>query len=193
MVQRCTNPRNISYPRYGAIGVTVCEGWRRSSQAFLDNVGPRPSPRHSIDRVDGGKGYEPGNVRWATLQEQNRNRRQGLITVNGTTRHAWEWSEITGIPAERICHRVLRGMSPERAVSRAVKPWTKEDGGGQTNGQRGGKGEKNPQAKLNDDLVRQVRRMKAAGMRIVTIAKVLGFGETTIGDVLSGKRWGHVK
>ncbi len=76
--RRCNNPNCPSYKWYGAKGVSVCERWDDFS-AFLNDVGPRPSPDHSIDRIDPFGNYEPGNCRWATAEEQALNRRASHI------------------------------------------------------------------------------------------------------------------
>lgn len=76
IVQRCTNPRAKRWADYGGRGITICAEWRNSYAAFLRDVGRRPSPNHTLDRYPDNDGnYEPGNVRWATYLEQNRNRR----------------------------------------------------------------------------------------------------------------------
>lgn len=80
MKNRCLNPRTPSFATYGGVGITVCERWLNFGQ-FLADVGERPSAGHSLDRIDGTRGYEPGNVRWATRQEQNRNRRSNRAVV----------------------------------------------------------------------------------------------------------------
>jgi len=74
--QRCANPRCKDYPAYGGRGITICARWSSSFEAFLEDVGERPSDAHSIDRIENDRGYEPGNVRWATGVEQARNRRR---------------------------------------------------------------------------------------------------------------------
>lgn len=73
MIERCENPRCKSYRLYGAKGIKVCPRWRASYDAFCEDMGPRPSPFHSLDRIDGSKDYDPGNCRWATIQVQNQN------------------------------------------------------------------------------------------------------------------------
>lgn len=73
MHDRCRNPRSKDYPRYGGKGVKVCERWN-SFEFFIDDMGWRPGPEYSLDRIDGDKDYDPSNCRWATRLEQSRNR-----------------------------------------------------------------------------------------------------------------------
>lgn len=79
MWRRCTEPQNNSYRNYGARGISVCERWRDFWQ-FADDIGPRPSANHSIDRIDVNGNYEPSNCRWATPLQQSRNRRTCRLT-----------------------------------------------------------------------------------------------------------------
>lgn len=79
MINRCHRPGNRNYPNYGGRGITVCDQWRNDFARFLEDVGKRPSDKHSLDRIDNDKSYEPGNVRWATSKEQIRNRRNTIL------------------------------------------------------------------------------------------------------------------
>ena len=82
MIQRCHNPDHPKFRYWGGRGISVCAEWRESFAAFLAYVGPRPSPRHSIDRFPDNSGdYEPGNVRWATQKEQVANSRSRSAAV----------------------------------------------------------------------------------------------------------------
>jgi hypothetical protein len=72
---RCFNEKHYTYRNYGARGITLYPAWRDSFEAFLAGVGTRPSPKHSIDRINNDGNYEPGNVRWATAKEQSQNKR----------------------------------------------------------------------------------------------------------------------
>ena len=73
MIRRCENPNQNAY--VGALGITVCKRWRNSFEAFLADMGRKPSPRHSIDRIDKDGNFEPDNCRWVTPSQRNRNRR----------------------------------------------------------------------------------------------------------------------
>ncbi len=122
MIARCTNSNNPAWINYGGRGIKVCERWMNSFSDFLADVGPRPSPKHSIDRFPDNDGnYEPGNVRWATQIEQNRNRRSNhFLTFNGITATLTEWSERTGIRKDTLRRRIAYGWSAEKALTQFV-------------------------------------------------------------------------
>lgn len=75
MKRRCHHKNAANYGRYGARGISVCKEWLESFEAFVAHVGMPPSQKHSIDRINNSGNYEPGNVRWATAQQQADNRR----------------------------------------------------------------------------------------------------------------------
>jgi hypothetical protein len=74
MKERCYNEKNTHYKRYGGRGIIVCDRWRHSFEIFLADMGKKPSPKHSIDRIDNDGNYEPSNCRWATKKMQYSNR-----------------------------------------------------------------------------------------------------------------------
>lgn len=96
--QRCFNPKRKEYERYGKAGITMHQPWVENFEEFYDHLGPRPSKTHSVDRIDNSLGYEPGNVRWATPEEQAQNSSIARpITLNGRTMTASEWSRELGV------------------------------------------------------------------------------------------------
>lgn len=120
---RCGNPREQSYPNYGGRGITICDAWRKNYEAFLADVGRRPSAAHSIDRIDVNGNYEPGNVKWSTRFEQHRNtRRNRFLTLNGVTHCLSDWSQITGISRGTLNGRLYRGWSDEAILTTPLIP-----------------------------------------------------------------------
>lgn len=102
---RCNDPNNSRYSTYGKRGI---EFLFTSFEGFLKEIGYRPTPDHSLNRIDNDKNYEPGNVEWATRETQSRNRTSNIhITAQNQTHIIIEWSEITGIQATTIRRRYL--------------------------------------------------------------------------------------
>lgn len=116
MRSRCRNPSHVEYRNYGGRGITVCPEWD-SYANFIRDMGRRPSPGFSIDRINNDLGYEPSNCRWATGREQLLNTRRTVwITAGGVTRTRIEWAEVTGISYDAIEARQRLGWPPERVV-----------------------------------------------------------------------------
>lgn len=117
MKQRCTNQKKREWPHYGGRGITVCDQWMRSFVAFHRHVGPKPSPGHSLDRIDVNGNYEPGNVRWATNREQKENTRTvRMVTINGKTQSIAAWGREVGLPPGQINGRLSAGWTMEEAI-----------------------------------------------------------------------------
>jgi hypothetical protein len=122
MIQRCTDPSARRYDRYGGRGIYVCREWREDFWAFYSHVGPRPSNDHSIDRIDSNGNYEPGNVRWATQLEQQRNREiHHRVEWEGRTWVLSELAEAKGIAYNLLLSRVCRGWTLANSLSTPPK------------------------------------------------------------------------
>jgi len=125
MKTRCFNPKAQQYANYGARGITVCAAWRDSFEAFIADMGARPSSKHSLDRIDNERGYEPENCRWATVHQQNNNQRHNrLIEVDGVVSTVAEAIARLGAHPATIKTRINRGWSIDRAFSVPIKPKT---------------------------------------------------------------------
>lgn len=127
MKGRCLDPNNKDYPRWGGRGVTVCAEWAESFEAFFAHVGPRPAGT-TLDRIHNNRGYEPGNVRWATHQQQQANRRDTwIVEIDGVQYDSAEaaaiahgvstttikrWCEVFFDP--RRAHQINHGWTPAR-------------------------------------------------------------------------------
>lgn len=117
MRRRCTDPRRSNYRFYGGRGITVCERWQ-SFENFVADMGPKPDGGHTIDRIDCNRGYEPGNCRWATWKEQQRNRRNNhRLTIEGVMLTVIEWAEQGNLDPEIVYRRLKRGWLPTDAVT----------------------------------------------------------------------------
>jgi len=124
MIQRCHNPNDGDYARYGAKGVYVCSQWRHGVggvsgfTVFMEDIGQYCRRHLTLDRIDNSKGYEPGNVRWATAKEQANNRTSTkLLTIDGDTRPLSEWCAMYSIGPKTVLYRLKRGMTHAEAIT----------------------------------------------------------------------------
>jgi len=176
MVQRCTNPRRRCYGSYGGRGITVCDRWRDSFESFLADIGPRPSMAHSLDRIDNAKGYEPGNVRWATRSEQMRNMRSNhWFDLAGRRVLLDEIVAAAGTSTGSVRYWLARGLTPDQVVARAK------------NGPAGEPGV--PNAKLTRARAEQVRTMLAGGVSIAEASALTGMSKTQLRRIAAGTAW----
>lgn len=121
MNDRCYSPAAKDYRFYGGRGIKVHPRWTNSFHRFatelVAEIGPRPEG-YQMDRIDGDRDYEPGNIRWVTSKENNNNRRDNkLVTYNGETTTAALWADRTGIPRQQVANRINRGWTPEEALT----------------------------------------------------------------------------
>jgi hypothetical protein len=128
MMSRCGNESDAAYDRYGGRGITVCDRWANGEDGktgffcFVEDMGPRLSRLHSLDRVDNNGPYSPENCRWATKKEQARNRRSNR-TIEHDGRHIAisEYCERTGLNFQAVNSRLSKGWSIERAITAPMR------------------------------------------------------------------------
>ena len=138
--KRCYNRRARGYANYGGRGIVMCSGWKSSFKAFYEDMGPRPSARHSIDRKDGNGHYSCGhceecvangwvaNCCWATRGEQRRNSKNvRMLTFGGETMCIADWAKRKGMCKSALLGRLSRGMSVEEALRTPVRQWRSDE------------------------------------------------------------------
>lgn len=146
MKQRCFNPNSTHYHRYGGRGVTMCQEWADSFDAFRTYIGDPPASGMTLERIDNDKGYEPNNVRWATRKEQANNRATNVtLTWEGKTMTLKQWAEYLGWKYGMLASRWKKGLrgadlfAPRKADERnlpveyegrsmTLTEWAKETG-----------------------------------------------------------------
>jgi hypothetical protein len=121
MRSRCNDPKTATFHNYGGRGIVVCERWK-SFEAFYADMGPRPSSKHTLDRINNDGNYEPGNCRWATRQEQANNMRTCVrLSHDGKTHTLAEWARETGMSQGALLSRLKRGWSIDRTLTTPVE------------------------------------------------------------------------
>jgi hypothetical protein len=177
MVSRCTDPRNIGFRDYGGRGIKVCERWLNFAHFYAD-MGDKPTPKHSIDRIDNNGHYEPSNCRWADLEQQNNNRRSSrFITINGATKSVTQWARFVGVPARLIFGRLNKGWSDADAV---MTKFMKQRGGGIR------------AAKLTERQVIDLRKERSGGATLEALAKKYKVGSAQVSRICSRTDWVHI-
>jgi len=128
MLERCENSKNPNYKNYGARGISVCEEWRNSYQAFYYwAMQSGYKEGLSIDRIDNNGCYAPINCRWCSKKEQAQNRRSNVfITYKGDSKTVSQWESILGLGRDLIRSRLSRGWSVNDALSVATSEKRKE-------------------------------------------------------------------
>lgn len=117
MRSRCKYPSMINYERYGGRGITVCERWEHSFEAFYADMGPCPTPQHSLDRINNAGNYEPDNCKWATLLEQANNKRNNrVLSVAGLTMTLPSWCRLLKLNYGTVMGRLRRGWPESKAL-----------------------------------------------------------------------------
>lgn len=118
MRQRCHDSKSRAYKWYGARGIAVCERWRHSFENFLADMGPKPTPKHTIERIDVNGNYEPSNCKWLERRLQIRNRRNSLfLEFDGERKPMMEWCEDLGMPYRTVQARLSRGWPADQALT----------------------------------------------------------------------------
>lgn len=178
MIERCSNPKHISYKNYGAKGISVCELWLEDFSEFEKWAFENGySNGLTIDRIDVNGNYCPENCRWASYKEQNRNKRNSVYieTPIGKMTVA-EYCEKTGANPFVIYSRIRRGM-PESEACRLDKI------------KHAKRGEDSPAAKLNWEKVREIRLLSREGKSSCRIAKLYGVSKKSILNIIHNKTW----
>jgi hypothetical protein len=115
---RCHNPKSTHYSYYGERGITVCERWRTSFDAFLADMGPKPFPKATVERTNNSLGYSKSNCTWATRKEQSLNTRSTkMLTYNGETLCQSDWARRLGIAYQTLCYRIRMGWPEDRVFA----------------------------------------------------------------------------
>jgi hypothetical protein len=173
MKQRCCNENLATYPDYGGRGIFVCPQWMHSFQQFLSDMGERPNGKYTLERKDNNKGYSPENCIWATVPEQQNNKRlTRWVIFDGEKTTCGVLATRFGLNYRMLFKRVFKlGWTIERAV---IEPYRRS-------------------SILNQDQVVEVRTRHAKGERDqIKLAKEYGVTQSAMNKILTRKNWKHV-
>lgn len=117
MKQRCLNSQAKEYKWYGGRGITICDSWQQSFEAFYADMGDPPSDEHTIERSDVNGNYEPGNCYWATVAEQSVNRRDNVyLEHKGIRQTISQWADSLGVPRATMYYRHRQGWTAAEII-----------------------------------------------------------------------------
>jgi hypothetical protein len=205
MLERCENPNATSYPLYGARGIRVCDRWKGPDGIvnFIADMGRRPSPNHSIDRIDNNGDYEPGNCRWATAREQRLNTRPRRswakrLHAFGETKSAREWAADSRctVAEATIHYRISHGWSEHDAVTvgpmEAPRKTVGDHNGARMRPETRPRGSRVVTSLLDEERVARLKRRRQEGATYADLVSEFGVSKTQVGRILTGKSWRHV-
>jgi hypothetical protein len=177
---RCYNKNVKEYPDYGARGITVCDEWRKSFAAFFEAVGPRPTPQHSIGRINNDGPYEPANVEWQSKETQmNNTRRNVFVEFRGERLTLVQACRLVKLSRHTLATRIRLGWSMDRALTTPAgpsHPQTRHTSG----------------YKLTEADIPIIRQMFQDGATKRAIAKTFGITSCSVKRVIDRKSWGHI-
>jgi hypothetical protein len=192
-IGRCHNSNNKDYRYYGGRGITVCPSWRENKDNYYRDMGLRPEG-YTLDRKDNNLGYCKENCRWATREEQTRNRELTLsLTYEGETRSVSEWAVLKNIPYETLKARVTRlGYDAKTAIEKPLKSGALPTGavsGRQYTSMLGKvpKGLASPCTALTEAQVREIRAKSAAHYSHLLMAQEYKVNVATISHAVNKK------
>lgn len=166
MKERCYNIKNIKYHLYGGRGIIVCERWLHSFETFYADMGDKPTKKHSLDRFPNTNGnYEPGNCRWATVGQQNRNKKGCvIIEYNGVKKNAVDWAVDLGMTKGTFIGRINMGWDVDRIMNEPIAKIGKF-------------------TKIQADEIRRL----SVSMKGVELSRLYGVNAATISAILNNK------
>lgn len=178
MSARCYNPNSASYGRYGGRGIRVCDRWRGKNgfRNFYEDMGKRPSDKHSINRIDNDGNYTLKNCEWATDTEQANNKSSNRrLTLGDETHTLTEWARIKSTKPHVFYNRLNAGWSVEKTLTTPARVNVMN-------------------RRLTADEVREIKAWLRdnPAKKDVDIAGVYGVSIDTIANVRTGKAWDHV-
>lgn len=173
MISRCYCPTASHFSHYGARGITVCERWLNSFKAFYEDMGPRPTPQHTLERLDNDGPYSPENCVWATKRAQAQNRRSNIyLTFDGKTMCVSEWARVLGTGVQTLFNRLRHGWPVEKALS--TRPAAQLSG------------------KLTAEMVKEIRSRVASGESRRTVAANFNVSVEMVREIVKRRVWKHV-